>query len=78
MVLETEPAVTMEPVMALGMVLGMGPVITLEMGPETVPETVLETELGTELGMVPEVMAHQCEDQQEIYPLIGKSDGLTP
>jgi hypothetical protein len=90
MVLETEPAVTMEPVMALGTVLvvtmglemepgettvqGMGPVITQGMGPETVPETVL----GMELGMVPEVMAHLCEDQREIYRLIGKSDGLTP
>jgi hypothetical protein len=68
MVLETEPAVTMEPVMALGTVLEatmepvvttvleMGPVITQGMGPET--GLAVTTVLGTERGMVPEVMAH--------------------
>jgi hypothetical protein len=37
----------------------------------------LEMEPETELVTGLEVMAHQFEDQPEIYPLIGKSDGLT-
>jgi hypothetical protein len=61
----TEPAGTMEQVTEPVMEQVTEPAMALEMEPET--------ELVTGL----EVMAHQFEDQPEIYPLIGKSDGLT-
>ena len=60
------------------------PEITREMGPAMVPAVTTELEITQEMGpvitleMVPQVMVHQCVDQREIYPLIGKSDGLTP